>query len=138
MVPVAEIPDFDRITKLPAVPRFTCASVDPVVDVVELDPVENEPVVAVVLVVENDPDVVELEGAVVSVVAPDVVPVVDVDPPVDVGIVDIGTKTTNPVINTPRITAAEIGIKLVRFNRIMCLEKGGHTITRQRIFCNES
>ena len=28
VVPVAEIPDFDRITKLPAVPRFTAARPD--------------------------------------------------------------------------------------------------------------
>ncbi len=38
VAPVLEIPDFDRITKLPAVPRFTGARVEDGVDVeLELD-----------------------------------------------------------------------------------------------------
>lgn len=34
VAPVVEIPDFDRITKLPAVPRFTGVRAEPVVVVV--------------------------------------------------------------------------------------------------------
>jgi len=45
VVPVVEIPDFDRITKLPAVPRFTGARAELVVVaevVVELDELLEE------------------------------------------------------------------------------------------------
>jgi hypothetical protein len=45
VVPVVEIPDFDRITKLPAVPRFTgarAAAVVVVVLVVELEELLEE------------------------------------------------------------------------------------------------
>jgi hypothetical protein len=68
VVPVVEIPDFDRITKLLAVPRFTGSRAAAVV-VVEL---ELDVVVAVAevvgLVVEVDCDVVELEVEVEPVV----------------------------------------------------------------------
>ena len=68
VVPVVEIPDFDRITKLPAVPRFTGARAAAVV-IVELE-LGVVVVVAVVvgLVVEVDCDVVELEEEVILVV----------------------------------------------------------------------
>lgn len=36
VVPVVEIPDFDRITKLTADPRFTGARAEPVVELEEL------------------------------------------------------------------------------------------------------
>jgi hypothetical protein len=58
VVPVVEIPDFDRITKLPAVPRFTGGSAAAVVvvelelDVVVVGAVEVELEVEVILVVE--------------------------------------------------------------------------------------
>jgi hypothetical protein len=63
VAPVVEIPDFDRITKLPAVPRFTGAIVAPVVVVeLEFDVVDVEVVVELVVELEVESDVVlELE-----------------------------------------------------------------------------
>ena len=111
VVPVVEIPDFDRITKSSAVPRFTGARVAPVV-LVELElediivelmvvgllvlVVERE-VVEVVEVVEVGCDVVELEtdvvvdpvADVVLDVVIDVVTVVVVTLVVVAGIVDV-------------------------------------------------
>ncbi|MGD0478291.1 MAG: hypothetical protein ABSB29_09040 [Nitrososphaerales archaeon] len=112
---MVEIPDFDRITKLPAVPRFTGARVAAVV-VVEL---ELDVVVVVGVVVL---DVVVVVGVVVLDVVV-VVGVVVLDVVVVVGVVvavlvvlatEVGCAIHIHPINSARRTAAETGIKTVR------------------------
>ncbi|HME19336.1 MAG TPA: hypothetical protein VKF15_06360 [Nitrososphaerales archaeon] len=98
---MAEIPDFDRITKLPAVPRFTGAIVEPVDDAVE-----PEPLAVVALVVGVVPDTVELEVDDISELAAEVVPDAVAEPDV-VGVV---TEATGVVVEATLVGMVVVSI----------------------------